>query len=166
LKEEQFKVLKTISEATSRMDLNMFAQKVNLTPTQTIEQLQELAKEGFLHRVGGGYGMTEKGKTALKALTQVPQALGFHFYYGINQPTEFNALSLEEFYRFIKQIGADSLEFHLYRGDFENWIKDICKDTGLATKVESIRAAGLKGEELRQELLKALDTQYGIRDLL
>jgi predicted transcriptional regulator len=48
LKEEQFKVLKTIGEATTRMDLSMFAQKINLTPTETIHQIQELAKEGFL----------------------------------------------------------------------------------------------------------------------
>ena len=67
MKEEQFKVLKTMSEATSRMDLNMFAKKVNLTPNQTIQQIQELAKEGFLQKIGNGYGITEKGKAALKA---------------------------------------------------------------------------------------------------
>ena len=86
LKEEQFKVLKTMNEASNRMDLNMFAQKVNLSSNQTIQQMQELAKEGFLRKVGGGYGITEKGKAVLKAFTPVPKEMGFHFYYGINSP--------------------------------------------------------------------------------
>ena len=80
MKEEQFKVLKTICEATNRMDLNMFAQKVNLTPTQTIQQIQELAKKGFLRKVGGGYGIDEKGKALLKAFTPVPKEMGFNFF--------------------------------------------------------------------------------------
>jgi predicted transcriptional regulator len=166
LKEEQFKVLKTISEATNRMDLNMFAQKVNLNPNQTIQQIQELAKKGFLQRVGSGYGMTEKGKAALKAFTPVPKEMGFHFYYDIDQPTNFTAQSLEEFYRFIKQVSVNSVEFHLYRGDFENWLKEACKDAALANEIRGVKAAGLKGEDLRKELLKVLDAKYGIQELL
>jgi len=166
LKEEQFKVLKTISEATNRMDLNMFAQKVNLNPNQTIQQIQELAKKGYLQRVGSGYGITEKGKAALKAFTPVPKEMGFHFYYDIDQPTDFTAQSLEEFYMFIKQVSVNSVEFHLYRGDFENWLKEACKDAALASEIGSIRAGGLKGEDLRKELLKVLDAKYGIQELL
>ena len=166
LKEEQFKVLKTLIEATSRMDLNMFAQKVNLTPAQTISLIQELTKEGFLQKVGGGYGVTQKGKAALKAFQPVPKDTGFHFYYGLNQPSDFSAESLEQFYRLIKQINAESLEFHVYRGDFENWLKEACKDPELASDFEGVKAADLKGEELRKELLKVLDARYGIEGLL
>ena len=54
------------------MDLNMFAQAVNLTPNQAIAEVQELAKEGFLRKVGGGFGLTEKGKNAVKAFALVP----------------------------------------------------------------------------------------------
>ena len=91
-----------MSEATNRMDINMFAKKVNLNPNQTIQQMQELAKEGFLQKVGSGYGITEKGKAALKAFTPVPEEMAFHFYCGINQPTDLTAKTLEEFYRVIK----------------------------------------------------------------
>jgi predicted transcriptional regulator len=166
LKEEQFKVLKTISEATNRMDLNMFAQKVNLTPTQTIQQIQELAKKGFLRKVGGGYGIDDRGKAFLKAFTPVPKEMGFHFYYSINQPADFSAQTLEEFYRFIKQVRVDSIEFHLYRSDFENWLKQTCKEPELANEIGSIKAAGLRGEDLRAELLKVLDAKYDIQKLL
>ena len=49
-------------EATGRMDLNMFAKKVNLSTTQTMQLIQELAKEGFLQKSERGYGIAEKGK--------------------------------------------------------------------------------------------------------
>ena len=165
MKEEQFRVLKTMVEATSRMDINMFAQKVNLTPNQTIHQVQELAKNGFLQKVGGGYGITEKGKAALKAFTQVPKENGFHFYNGLDQPTEFTAQSIDEFYGFIKQVDADSLQFHLHRGDFENWLKEVYKDPEIAGEIGSLRAANLKGESLRSELLRVLDAKYGVQEL-
>jgi len=166
LKEEQFKVLKTLSEATSRLDLNMFAEKANLTPDQTIHFIQELAKEGFLQRVEKGYGITQKGKSALKAFTLVPKDNGFRFYYGVDEPSNFTAESLEQFYSVIKQISAESVEFHLYRGDFENWLKEACKEPELASEFEDVKAAGFKGEELQKELLKALDAKYGIEGLL
>ena len=69
MKESYIKILKTMNEATNRMDLNMFAEAVNLTPNQAIAEVQELAKEGFLRKVGGGFGLTEKGRNTIKAFT-------------------------------------------------------------------------------------------------
>ena len=166
MKDEQFKVLKTLSEATSRMDINMFAKKVNLDPNQTIQQVQELAKEGFLQKVGSGFGITAKGKAALKAFVPVPEGMGFHFYNGIDQPTDITAKTLGEFYEDIKQISVDSLEFHIYRGDFENWLKDACNEPDFAQEVGVVKEADLNGEELRAELLKVLEAKYGIQELL
>lgn len=166
MKEEQFKVLKALSEATSRMDINMFAKKVNLDPNQTIQKVQELAKEGFLQKVGSGFGITVKGRTALKAFILVPEGMGFHFYNGIDQPTNIEAKTLREFYEHVKKVSVDSLEFHIYRGDFENWLKDACNESEFAQEVGVVKDADLKGEELRAELLKVLDAKYGIQDLL
>jgi len=166
LKEEQFKVLKTLSEATSRMDLNAFAEKVNLTSNQTINQIQELAKEGFLQRVGGGYGITQKGRSALKALSVFPSEMSFRFYFGLDKPSELTAWSLAEFYSFIKQISVESIEFHLDRGDFQNWFKDACKDPEMASELERVKAEGFKGEALRVEILKLLDGKYSLEGLI
>lgn len=163
LKEEQFKVLKTLVEATGRMDLAAFAQKVNLTTDQTIHQIQELAKEGFLQKVGsGGYGITQKGRAVLKVFKIVPKEMGFHFYYGVDQPSEFTAESLKQFYRDIKQVNVESIEFHLYRGDFGNWFTEVFKDPEFNGELDRLKTDGLKGEELRAELLKALDSKYGL----
>jgi hypothetical protein len=166
LKEAHIKILKTMNEATNRMDINMFAEAVDLTPNQAIAEVQELAKEGFLRKVGGGFGLTEKGRNALKAFTLFAREVSFHFYVDIDKPLGFSAQSLIEFYRLIKQVTANSLEFHLYRGDFENWIREICRDSELATAVGNLKMDEFKGEALRNALLKTIDAGYGINELL
>jgi predicted transcriptional regulator len=166
MEEEEFKVLKTLSEVTNRMDVNMFSKKVNLNPTETIQQVQQLAREGFLQKVGNGYGITERGKTALKVLASVAEDMGFQFYYAYDKPSDLTVDTLEDFYIVIKQISTESLEFHLYRGDFESWLKEAIKDPHLAYDFATVRAFGLKGEDLRAELLKALDENYCIQELL
>jgi DNA-binding Lrp family transcriptional regulator len=159
--EEQLKVLKVMSEVTSRIDMNTFAQMVGLNPSQTIERMQDLVNGGLIRKVGGGYGITEKGKAILKAITPVPKDTAFHFYTGVGQPTGFSAESLKDFYEIVKRVAAESLDFHLYRGDFENWIKNALKDVTLADELASLKSAVLKGEELRQKILKAIAARYG-----
>ena len=66
MKDEQLKILKTLSEATSRMDLNKFAETIDLSPTQVVEQIQNLTSKGYLRKVGTSIGLTEKGKNVLK----------------------------------------------------------------------------------------------------
>jgi predicted transcriptional regulator len=166
LKEEQIRILKTMNEATTRMDLNMFAEAVNLNTNQAIAIVQELAREGFLRKVGSGYGLSEKGKNALKISMQVSSEMAFHFYVEVDKPLDFSAQSPEEFYRLVRQVCSDSLEFHLYRGDFERWLQDVLKDGELAGAVASLRTAELKGEELRKAMLNAIDSKYGVGELL
>jgi DNA-binding Lrp family transcriptional regulator len=161
LMEEQLKVLKVMSEVTRRIDMNAFAQMVGLNPHHIIERMQELVNEGLVRKVGGGYGITEKGKAILQAVTPVPKDAAFHFYTAIGQPTGFSAESLKDFYEIVKRVAAESLDFHLYRGDFENWIKNALKDVTLADELASLKSAVLKGEELRQKILKAIATRYG-----
>jgi len=155
-----------MNEATNRMDINMFAQAVNLNTNQTIAQFQEMAQEGFLRKVGSGYGLTEKGKNAIKMSAQVSENAIFQFYVDIDKPLGFSAHSLEEFYRSIKQICSDSLDFHLYRGDFERWLREVLGDKDLADETNNIKASKINGEELRKALLKAIDTRYGVGELL
>ena len=161
LTEEQLRVLKGMSQITSRIDLNYFAQMVGLNPNQTIERVQELVNSGLAKKTGGGYGITEKGKAILKAITPVPKDSAFHFYTGFGQPTGFSAESLKDFYEIIKRVAAESLDFHLYRGDFENWIKHSLTDAVLADELANLKVEMLKGEELRQRILKAITAKYG-----
>jgi len=148
------------------MDMNMFAQAVNLTPQQTIEQMHVLANEGFLRKVGAGYGLTDKGKNALKISLQVPEDKAFRFYVGVDEPLGLSARSIEEFYTAIKEVSVDSLDFHLYRGDFERWVEEVLQDEDLADEVDEVEGYGLNGEDLRKALLRIIDERYGVGDLL
>jgi DNA-binding Lrp family transcriptional regulator len=161
LTEDQLRVLKTMNDITSRMDMNAFSEKVGLTPDQTIERIKELVNSGLVRKSGGGYGITEKGKAILKAITPVPKETAFHFYTAVGQPTGFSAESIKEFYEIVKRVAVKSLEFHLYREDFENWIKTVFKDEALATALVSLKNADVKGEELRQRMLKIVSAKYG-----
>ncbi len=155
-----------MNEATNRMDLATFAHTVNLSPNQAIADVQQLAQEGFLRKVGVGYGLTDKGKNAIKVGNTVADDKTFSFYVGVDKPLGFSAHSLEEFYRMVKQVFSDSLDFHLYRGDFENWIRRVIGDNILADEVATLKASGLNGEELRKALLQAIDNRYGVGELL
>jgi predicted transcriptional regulator len=159
--EDQLKVLKVMSEVTSRIDMNTFAQMVGLNPSQTIARMQDLVNGGFIRKVDGGYGITKKGKAILKAITPVPKDTAFHFYTEVGQPTGFSAESLKDFYEIVKRVAVESLDFNLYRGDFENWFKAAFEDEALADELGSLKSATLKGEELRQKILKAIAARYG-----
>ena len=159
--EEQLRVLKTMNEITSRIDLNAFAQMVGLTPNLTIERVQELVNTGLVRKTGGGYGITDKGKAILKAIMPVPKDSAFHFYTEIGQPTGFSAESLKDFYEIIKRVAVESLEFHLYREDFENWIKSAFEDKTLANNLARLRNANVKGEDLRKGIMTAMAEKYG-----
>jgi predicted transcriptional regulator len=159
--EEQLKVLKVMNEITSRIDMNTFAQRVGLNPNQTIEQVKGLVNAGLVKKVNSGYGITEKGKAVLKAIAPLPKETAFHFYTGIGQPTGFSAESLKELYEIIKRVAVGSVEFHLYRGDFENWIKAVFKDAALADELASLKSANVKGEDLRKEIITAISEKYG-----
>jgi len=159
--EKQLKVLKVMNEITSRIDMNAFAQMVGLNPNQTIEHVKGLVNAGLVKKINSGYGITEKGKAVLRAIAPLPKEAAFHFYTGIGQPTGFSAESLKELYEIIKRVAIGSVEFHLYRGDFENWIKAVFKDEALADELASLKSADVKGEDLRKEIITAIATKYG-----
>jgi len=150
-----------MNEITSRIDMNAFAQMVGLNPNQTIEHVKGLVNAGLVKKINSGYGITEKGKAVLKAIAPLPKEAAFHFYTGIGQPTGFSAESLKELYEIIKRVAIGSVEFHLYRGDFENWIKAVFKDEALADELASLKSADVKGEELRQEVIAVIAAKYG-----
>ena len=159
--DEQLKVLKVMSEVTSRIDMNAFSEMVGLNPSQTVERMQDLVNSGFIRKIGGGYGITEKGRAILKAIEPVPKESAFHFYMDFGQPTGFSAESLKDFYEIVKRVASEALDFHLYRGDFENWVRNALKDEVLADELANLKNSEVKGEFLRQEILKAVAKRYG-----
>jgi hypothetical protein len=161
--EEQMKILKLMSEMTSRIDMTEFSKKMGLTTNQIMLQMQALAKDGFLKKVGGGFGITEKGKIAVKAYAPVPWDMRFNFYLAIGQPAGVSAGSIKEFHDLALKVDAASLEFHLGRDDFENWFRNAAGDAGFADEFVKMKKGGvLKGEDLRKTIAKATETRYSL----
>ena len=158
--DEKLKVLKVISEVTRRMDLNEFARLVGLTTNETLKQIQELTKTGHLRSTSSGYGITEKGKATLKAQIRVPEGSEFSFYVAVGQSMGLSVRSLKEFYETVKTVDAVSLEFHVYRGDFTNWLQAVVKDDVLAGELDSLSHGELKGENLREKLVALIEKRY------
>lgn len=92
--------------------------------------------------------MVEKGNGSK---TVTPEKT-FYFYDGIGNYTGKKAASLKEFGEKVNEVDEKSLEFHLQRRDFENWISGTLRDDELAKQVTKIRESNPRGGELRERL--------------
>lgn len=78
----------------------------------------------------------------------IPKILGtvvydkaFFFYEDIGKPTGEYAVSLSDFCNKINMVSPRSLAFHLKRGDFENWIREILGDAELSARVGKLKTS-------------------------
>jgi hypothetical protein len=97
----------------------------------------------------------------VKILENVPREKAFYFFTSIGNYTGEHASSLKEFREKISSVGIKSLEFHLYRGDFERWIADVLDDKVLATEINRVKTLNYSGCELRTVLQSIIDKHYG-----
>jgi hypothetical protein len=81
-----------------------------------------------------------------------PREKAFYFFTSIGNYTGLSASSLREFTEKIGEVNVKSLEFHLYRGDFEKWIAEVLEDNELAGEVRKLQKFNLTGDSLRNQL--------------
>jgi hypothetical protein len=91
-------------------------------------------------------------ETVSKILRTVPREKAFYFFTSIGNYTGTSASSLKEFVERINEVNVKSLEFHLYRGDFEKWIDEVLQDQELAGGIRRLQKVNLIGETLRNQL--------------
>jgi len=91
-------------------------------------------------------------ESASKILKQVPIEKAFYFFTSIGNYTGASAMSLKEFMEKMNEVNVKSLEFHLYRGDFEKWIDEVVQDKELAGEIRRMQRSSLSGEALRNQL--------------
>jgi len=72
----------------------------------------------------------------------------------MGKPLGEAAISLSDFCNKINTIPPKSLVFHLKRGDFENWIRDVIRDVELARRIGNIRAK--KEHTLKKKLYQCV----------
>ena len=61
-------------------------------------------------------------------------------------------MSLEEFAARIREVETSSLEFHLYRGDFEKWADEVLEDSELTKRISAVKLLEPVGNALRDQL--------------
>ena len=76
----------------------------------------------------------------------------FYFFTSVGNYTGHKAMSLEEFVHKIRQIQTASLEFHLYRGDFEKWANEVLEDNILTERIRAVKLLEPIGNALRDQL--------------
>jgi hypothetical protein len=87
-----------------------------------------------------------------KTLRDLPREQAFYFFTSIGNYTGESATSLEDFAKKLLKTNIKSLEFHLYRGDFEKWITGTLEDSALASKVRQLKELKPIGIDLRDRL--------------
>ncbi len=97
-----------------------------------------------------------KANTIVEGVLLLPYDKPFYFYTDIGRYTGMLASSISSLIEALAKVEAQSLEFHLYRKDFERWIRDVIQTPELAEKIADLRKEGLKGEMLRQRLIRAV----------
>lgn len=143
------------------------SEEIGLSFPTVMMHMIGLTKMGYVETFGKGYyAITKKGREALglpeidseKAehiLAYLPVEKAFYFYVDIGKPLGIFASSLSDFCEKIQKIDNASIEFHLYRGDFETWFNGI-GDVELARKTALLRERKLSGEELRRKLYETV----------
>ena len=95
-----------------------------------------------------------------KILRKVLREKAFYFFSSIGNYIGESAVSLEEFVGKIREVNPKSIEFHLYRGDFEKWVDEVLGDAGLAEKIKELRTQKLIGENLQDQLYQTILKRY------
>jgi hypothetical protein len=152
------------------MTIQVLADKIGLNSSSAMGYLLGLIKAKYVEVPEKHYYcITCAGKEAIGIptvdsglaqciLTPVSDDKAFHFYYDVDQHSGVQANSLEDFGNKIQSVGLNSLEFHLIRKDFENWVRSL-GDVELAKKLALLRAAKLSGEDLSEKLYETVNSR-------
>jgi len=81
----------------------------------------------------------------------------FYFNVDVGWYTGILATSIPSLLEAFSKVETQSLEFHLYRRDFERWIRDVVQAPALAESIAGLRKQELRGEMLRQRLLSVIE---------
>ncbi|MDR0461684.1 MAG: hypothetical protein LBH62_09760 [Nitrososphaerota archaeon] len=146
-----------------------------------IEPLVKLARMGYVNSLlEDMYMITKEGKKALgiqlitkeeakKIMAYTPHDKAFNFHVNADTSLHMHAHSLQDFANKIVRIDLKTIEYHMCKGEFENWFKCL-GDQELTKKAVIIKERKITGEKLQrlfhdivtqrcQELMKLIEEQ-------
>ena len=90
--------------------------------------------------------------SSARILRTLSRENAFYFFTSVGNYTGHRAMSLEEFAHKIREVKIVSLEFHLYRGDFEKWADEVLNDNTLTKRIAAVKLLEPVGNALRDQL--------------
>lgn len=90
--------------------------------------------------------------SSARILRTLSRKNAFYFFTSVGNYTGQSAMSLEEFANKIREVETTSLEFHLYRGDFEKWTAEVLEDSELTEKISDLKNLEPVRSALRDQL--------------
>lgn len=164
-------ILVTLWKAGKPLTPKEIATKTGLRFSSSMTHLQTLVKAGHVSTPKRGfYEITDRGQErigvnkveirhALAILSPVSSEKAFRFYKGMDSYLGIDATSLSDFCEKIRAIDLSSIRFHLFRKDFESWIREELGDPELANSIGSIRTMDISGEPLRRRLHETVESR-------
>jgi hypothetical protein len=99
-------------------------------------------------------------QSSARILRTLSRENAFYFFTSVGNYTGQRAMSLEEFAGKIREVEIASLEFHLYRGDFEKWVADVLEDKELKRRISYLKHLKPVGNTLRDQLLFTVSKRF------
>ncbi len=90
----------------------------------------------------------------------LPEHKRFYFHQEKESYLHRTAANLWEFRKALAEVPIESIQHHIARGDFEQWVQDVLHDDELARRIHKISRHDLTGEPLRRALLETVINRY------
>jgi hydroxymethylpyrimidine pyrophosphatase-like HAD family hydrolase len=90
----------------------------------------------------------------------LPEPRRFYFHPTKGQGGPRAAASLWELRDALGELPMETLRYHLDRGDFERWVRDVLRDAELARRLHTLAGRRLGRSELREALVGTVASRY------
>jgi alpha-amylase len=99
--------------------------------------------------------LEKPGLAAKRFLRRLPTGMGFTFSYNFVRSSGLTVNSLSEFVSTLETVDLSSIRFHMEKGDFERWIRQVVGDEKLADQLAKVNTSTrkLKDEALRRKVI-------------
>ncbi len=98
-------------------------------------------------------GIRVNSNTSVEGTLTLPTDRPFFFHTDVCKYIGVTASTISEMADILEKVDITAIEFHLYRRDFERWIRDVFHANILAERIAALREDYLRGEYLRGQMV-------------
>ncbi len=91
---------------------------------------------------------------------ELPDDKAFYFHRAIGEYLGVKARNIRELLEALRHVPAESIVFHVSRGDLQAWLRHMYGLDDLAKEIDELGRSKLPGEELRERLIKTIERYF------